>query len=230
MATARLRRYEEAVCFSPVASFSTAAVTGAIGVVCLLRTTKARELPLAATPLVFGVQQAIEGALWLVLPTAPHGPAADALTLAFLVFALVFWPVYAPAACLWLEPKHPRRRVLLACLVIGMAVAAYLGWRAMAGPRDAIIAGRCIVYRMPGGHPLWLGAAYMTATTLPLIASSRRILHLLGAVTLVGSLVAYVFYWQAFLSVWCYFAAAGSTVILAHFEWARRTAPRRSPV
>ena len=214
------------MCFSPLASFSTAGLTGVIGVVCLLRTTKVRELPLAATPLVFAIQQAIEGALWLTLPTAPHGPMAAALTLAFLVFALVFWPVYAPAACLWLEPETRRRRVLLACLAIGICVAGYLGWRAMAGPRDAIIVGSCIVYQMPGGHPLWLGAAYMVATTLPLIASSRRILRALGAVTLVGSIVAYIFYWQAFLSVWCYFAAAGSTVILAHFEWARRTGAR----
>jgi hypothetical protein len=212
-----------------VASFSTAGLTGAIGLVCLLRTTKAREIPLAATPLVFGLQQAIEGALWLVLPTAPHGPAADALTLAFLVFALVFWPVYAPAACLWLEPQTPRRRILVGSLAIGVGIACYLGLHAITGPRDAIIAGRCIVYRMPGGHPLWIGAAYMAATTRPLIASSRRILHVLGAVTLVGSVVAYLFYWDAFLSVWCYFAAAGSTVILAHFEWARRTSVRLVP-
>jgi hypothetical protein len=39
----------------------------------------------------------------------------------------------------------------------------------------------------------------------------------------VGSIVAYAFYWEAFLSVWCFFAAAGSVVILAHFEHARRT-------
>ena len=39
---------------------------------------------------------------------------------------------------------------------------------------------------------------------------------------LTGSLVAYLFYWQAFQSVWCFFAAGGSVVILGHFEHSRR--------
>ena len=219
-------RYPFMMCFSPEASFTTAGLTGLIGVVCLMRTTTAREIPLAATPLVFGAQQAIEGGLWLNLPIAPHGPAAGVLTLAFLFFALVFWPIYAPLATWWLEPKASRRRLMLVCVAAGAAVAAYLAWRVFAAPTDAIIANRCIVYRMPGGHPLWLGVAYMTATTVPLIVSSRRVLRALGVVILAGSAIAYVFYWQSFLSVWCFFAAAASTVILAHFELARRPALR----
>jgi uncharacterized membrane protein len=55
-----------------------------------------------------------------------------------------------------------------------------------------------------------------------LIASSRRAIIVLGAIILVGSVVAYAFYWEAFMSVWCFFAAAASVVILGHFEWARR--------
>ena len=214
------------MCFSPEASFAIAALTGFVGVVAVLRTTDARELPLAATPLVFAVQQAIEGGLWLNLPTAPLGPVAAGLTLAFLFFALVFWPIYAPLATWWLEPQARRRRLMLVCLAAGAGVAAYLAWRAVGGPREAVIVGACIVYKIPGGHPLWVGAAYMAATTVPLIASSRRVLRALGAIMLVGSVVAYAFYWQAFLSVWCFFAAAGSTVILAHFEWARRKSVR----
>jgi hypothetical protein len=34
--------------------------------------------------------------------------------------------------------------------------------------------------------------------------------------------VAYVLYWEAFVSVWCFFAAAASAVILWHFELSRR--------
>ncbi len=47
---------------------------------------------------------------------------------------------------------------------------------------------------------------------------------------LIGSLVAYIFYWEAFQSVWCYFAAAGSLVILGHFEWSRRRRPALAPI
>jgi len=52
--------------------------------------------------------------------------------------------------------------------------------------------------------------------------SSHRTVTTLGFILLVGSVVAYVFYWEAFVSVWCFFAATASGVILFHFEAARR--------
>jgi uncharacterized membrane protein YjjB (DUF3815 family) len=64
--------------------------------------------------------------------------------------------------------------------------------------------------------------AYLASVSLPLLMSSRRTLVMLGAIVLVGALVAYGFYLEAFQSVWCFFAAAASVVILAHFEWLRR--------
>jgi hypothetical protein len=210
------------MCFSPIASFATAGLTGVIGLVSLSRVTDARELPLAATPLLFGLQQAVEGGLWLVLPSAPRGPAAAMLTLAFLLVAQVFWPVYAPLAARVIEPSARRRRLMLVCLAAGVAVAGYLLWQMFSGPREAVIVNSCIVYRTQGGHPLLTGMAYLAATSLPLVLSSRRVIFTLGVVTLVGSVIAYVFYWEAFLSVWCFFAAAASVVILGHFEWARR--------
>src|SRR6188474_639557 len=45
---------------------------------------------------------------------------------------------------------------------------------------------------------------------------------LLGAIVLCGSLFAYFMYWEAFAPVWCFFAAAGSVVILVHFERTRQ--------
>jgi hypothetical protein len=56
------------MCFSAPASFITAGITGAIGVVALTRINEPRELPLAGTPLLFALQQGIEGLLWLKLP------------------------------------------------------------------------------------------------------------------------------------------------------------------
>ena len=205
------------MCFSPTASFLTAGVTGVIGVVCLMRATRPAELALAATPLLFGAQQAIEGGLWLTLPAAPHGLWAAGLTLAFLLFAQVFWPLYAPLAAWSLEPDRRRRRLMLVCLACGAVVAGFLLRRMLGSPHDAVIANRCIVYRSEGGHPVLVGLAYLAATSAPLILSSRRTILALGAIVLTGSVIAYIYYWQGFQSVWCFFAALGSVVILAHF-------------
>jgi hypothetical protein len=68
-----------------------------------------------------------------------------------------------------------------------------------------------------------VGAAYLVATGLPLLLSSQRSVVVLGAIVLAGVVVAYTLYWDAFISVWCYFAAAASVAILFHFEWSRRS-------
>lgn len=96
------------MCFSSTASFATAGLTGVIGLLCLRRVKRRRELLLAAVPLIFALQQAIEGALWLILPTMPRDRLAAALTLAFLLLAQVLWPVWAPLAAGVVEPVEWR--------------------------------------------------------------------------------------------------------------------------
>ena len=49
------------MCFSATASFVTVAVTGTAGIVALIRVNRREDIALAATPLFFAAQQAIEG-------------------------------------------------------------------------------------------------------------------------------------------------------------------------
>jgi hypothetical protein len=60
------------------------------------------------------------------------------------------------------------------------------------------------------------------ATAVTPLLSSHRAVILLGAIVFAGSLLAYLKYWEAFASVWRFFAAAGSVVILLHFERVRQ--------
>jgi hypothetical protein len=52
---------------------------------------------------------------------------------------------------------------------------------------------------------------------------------ILGLVVAIGSVVAWLFYAEAFVSVWCFFAATASVVILGHFEHLRRRRAAVSP-
>jgi hypothetical protein len=205
------------MCFSATASFAAAAVTAAVGVVTLSKTDNVRELPLAATALFFSAQQAVEGWLWLTLPVDPAGPTSLFLTRAFLFFALIFWPVFAPVAALLIEPSAIRRRVMQVCLIIGVVVAAYFAYTLSGGLHRAIIDGGHIVYHTGTRAPVPIGGLYLLATAAAFLASSHRAVALLGAIIFVGSITAYFFYWEAFVSVWCFFAAASSVVILMHF-------------
>jgi hypothetical protein len=211
------------MCFSASASFVTAGITGAIGIVALTRVKGPREVPLAATPLLFALQQGIEGLLWLSLTQVTEGSRSAPLTVLYLFFAEAFWPVYAPIAVWLIEPNESRRHLMVICLGIGAGIGAYLLWWILGHPHFAAIWDGHIVYVTEYRHSDAVGAAYLTATGLPLLLSSRRSVVVLGAIILAGLVVAYSFYWESFTSVWCYFAAAASVAILCHFEWSRRS-------
>jgi hypothetical protein len=56
------------------------------------------------------------------------------------------------------------------------------------------------------------------------------VIFVLGAVIFAGSVVAYLFFWEAFLSVWRLFAAAAaSAAILGHFVSVRRASIAMAP-
>ncbi len=209
------------MCFSAPASFVTAGITGAIGVVALSRVSEPRELSLAATPLLFALQQGVEGLLWLKLPFESDGSFSATLTFIYLFFAEAFWPLFAPIAVWLIEPNRHRRLFMVVCMGIGTGVGTYLLWWILGHPHLATILDGHIVYLTEYRHSDAVELAYLAATGLPLLLSSQRTLVVVGAIVFVGLIAAYTFYWEAFTSVWCFFAAAASVTILCHFEWSR---------
>jgi hypothetical protein len=212
------------MCFSATASFVTVATTSIVAVACLTRVRLWNELPLASLPLIFAAQQAVEGSLWLELPVDPAGPISSILTLLFLLYAKVFWPAFAPVVALLIEPERRRRQLMTICSAIGVGVAAYCLWSIFTYPHAAIIRAGHIVYSGEPSPPIIVGILYLVATSISPLLSSHRAVVVLGIIVLAGLLLAYFMYWQAFASVWCFFAAAGSVVILVHFERVRQTA------
>lgn len=217
------------MCFSAPASFAAAAITGAIGLASVAKAEERRALPLAAMPVLFSAQQFIEGLLWLQLPVAPEGAEASALTLLFLLFAVVLWPVYAPVSVLLVEPAGWRRVVMGALALAGGIIAIYFIDALLVHEHRASILGGHIFYEVPRRSPPWVAVTYLVATCVPLLISSHRPVQVLGAIVTAGALISYAFYWQAFASVWCFFAAAASIVLYHHFasEARERQAARR---
>jgi hypothetical protein len=72
-------------------------------------------------------------------------------------------------------------------------------------------------FRIPSGFnrsvPSW-------GWTRPL--SSHAAIKVLGMIVTAGSAVTYCLYWEAYTSVWCFFSAPASSVIVFHFEKARQ--------
>ena len=134
------------MCFSATASFAVAGASGLAGAFTISRAKKLREVPLAAIPLVFAAQQAIEGALWLSLASGAHPSLDLALANAFALIALVIWPLLAPLAALLVEPANRRRAALAVLLTLGILVAYFGICNTGAHPYAACVVGHTLSY------------------------------------------------------------------------------------
>jgi hypothetical protein len=203
------------MCFSAPVSFSAAVGLGAIGCVSLVRTRSAKELPLAAIPLLFAAQQACEGFVWRVLEHAPFHVESTPWARAFLFFALLVWPVYIPLA-LWLaEPKGARQTALLALVGVGAVLGAYLMARATFRDSNACIAFGNLYYWVQIETPIKrvVLASYLATIVVPFIVSSLRGTYVAAFVIVVSFGVTALLYRAGFASVWCFFAAVMSGAI-----------------
>ena len=211
------------MCFSATASFTAAAAVGSVGIATLWKAAGGRDramLPIAAFPLLFAAQQAVEGLLWLDLARPAPGACRPLLTHAFMAYAEVFWPVFAPLAVWLIEPAPWRRRLILICLAIGAVLATYLLVMMIANPYVAAVDGGHIVYRNGVTYPKGIEIPYVLATTISLLLSSHRMIQVLALVILAGFGVAYVSFHASYISVWCFFAAAASILV---YLFVRRT-------
>lgn len=204
------------MCFSAVASFTAGAVLVGIGTLTIRRVEAAREFPYALIPLAFGAQQITEGALWLSF-TDESSHLNSALTHIYQFFSHVLWPIFVPLAVRLLEPVPWRRSMLMALAVIGAAVGLYLFYFLLTDPTQSRILGQHIDYISPHFYVRLVLVGYILATCASSLLSSHRPVQWFGVATTIAMLAAAGLYRTWFISVWCFFAAAISVVVLAYF-------------
>lgn len=211
------------MCFSPTASFTASAVLGAIGVAGIAKTRASKALPLAVVPLIFAVQQAIEGGLWLSI----QGQAASVLmfTTLFLFFALFWWPAFAPFTAYFAETVRWRRIIIGLFTAIGFGLGAYLYINFLLHPEPATILNHCVYYRYSVPNSSWAITLYMLVTIGAGLLSSKKSLQIFWLVAGALAFLSWRIYLENFTSVWCFFAAIVS-VLLYHFEFASVPLPR----
>ncbi len=207
------------MCFSAEVSFGSAAALVAGGTWCI-RTAARRApwaWPLAIVPCVFGIQQAVEGFVWVGLHQ--HSPATVALFAGvFLFFALAFWPIWCCVAVYLIEPDPRKRKFLFAWAMLSMAwlFVVFLPMIVEHGLPNAEIVGHSIHYdywdiggRWAEPMAIWLQRLmYVITISVPILTSSSRKLMLLPFTLCVLSAFAAMFLFDyAFTSVWCFWSA-----------------------
>ena len=206
------------VCFSATASFAAAALTGAVGIATLRCVKRARDIPLASFPLIFGAQQAIEGALWLGLRADPAGPQNQVLAAAFTAIALVLWPAFAPLAVGLAERKRTARLLIYALIPVGILLAGYSAFLMTRHRYVPTIVNASICYISGTSYPVGGFMAYALCTCLPPLLSSDKFVRAAGIAIVTGLAVSSIFYYKGFFSVWCFFVALASVTMLGSFQ------------
>ena len=199
------------------ASFVAGVSLIAIGAITVKKVDRKAEFPFAAIPLLFGVQQIIEGIIWLTFRF--DTPMLNTLmTNAYSLFSHVLWPIYVPFAVLVLEPIPWRKKALHAFLAIGTAAGLYLLINMVRFPITSQLAGAHIEYVSPHFYAFVVMGSYLVGTCLSALVSSHKVVNLFGAVALLLFVAVYHIYTLWFISVWCFFAAVLSAVVYLHFR------------
>ena len=227
------------MCFSPTGSFVLSGVLASVGAVSVTQNSSRHQRMFAAIPFLFAGQQASEGVVWLTVNRGADSLLLRVAVIAFLGFALVVWPLWVPVSLRRIERNAARRRTLTVLSWVGAGVsvaAAFLLvlWRPMAA-----ILGHSIHYSYGyGGNPgvtreLFLLIAYLTPTIVPFFVSTTTTAKAIGTTLLVSLAAAMLIEHDALTSVWCFFAAILSGLILvavrrepaAHETLARQSRP-----
>ena len=213
------------MCFSATASFSAGTVLLGLGVLTLKSTRHPRELPFAAIPLLFAIQQLIEGVIWLTFQNDAALLNA-VMTHVYSFFSHFLWPAYLPVAVLMMEPKGRHRPALLAIVVMGVAVGAYLLYVLLAYPVVSRPTGQHMEYISPHFYAGVVMTLYLLSTAISPMLSTHRLVKVFGYLALLSFSAVYYFYATWFISVWCFFAALLSVVIFLHFAIQKAERPQ----
>ena len=211
------------MCFSATASFVAGVSLSVLGVATLKKAERKAEIPFAMIPFLFGVQQIIEGMLWLSF-RFDAALLNTIMTYAFTLFSHVLWPMFVPFSIGLVETVTWRKKVILAFQFIGIVAGLYLLYLIARFPVTSEI-DKHIVYVSPHFYEVPVMALYLAATCVGAFFSSHKIINLFGVLALLLFMVAYWVHATAFFSIWCFFAAILSVVIYLHFKFGNERAP-----
>ena len=203
------------MCFSAAASFTAGGLLSTVGITILAKNNNKRTLFLVSMPLLFGIQQLIEGFLWI---TPFSSNWHQILTYSFLAFALVIWPLYIPMAILLIEKNPLRKKIISYLAILGILISSYLLALMIINPISSEIVNHSINYILHEPYPILGTIIYVIATCGSPLVSSHKFIRILGIFSTIGLLTSLYFYRVTFQSVWCFFAAIISLAIYFYIK------------
>ncbi len=203
------------MCFSAAASFGASAVLTGIGIASIKEVKDSSQYPFASIPLIFGVQQLMEGFVWV---SATHDAWAGfqaPASYGFLGIAQIIWPLLFPIAFSLVEKDMGRKRLMKLLQIPGIIIAAYFLYVMVFFNLDTWIINHHVFYDIDFPRKLIPYAAgfYLAASIAPPLLSKDFRIKLIGVILLAGYLITRIFFQPSLISVWCFFGIACSIVV-----------------
>ncbi len=207
------------MCFSAGASFGASVVLCSIGVAAIAKAKTNPQRLFASIPLIFSLQQLIEGFLWLSINDSGLSNLQSFFTYIFLLFAMIVWPLWIPLTIRLLEKDAKRKKTLNIMTVSGAVVSLVVLCVLILYPVQVMPMHHHLHYRFdfPEGVKNLIDIftiLYFITTVVPPFFSSTSKMKLLGTGFMLSYIIAILFYKGFVVSVWCYFAAILSIVVL----------------
>lgn len=222
------------MCFSAEASFVAAALLVPAGVLTAHRVyrTDRRYLLLGALPLLFGIQQFVEGLVW----TAGVQGNSDLLQTSsrlYMFFAWIVWPVWIPVSAYLIEPGKRKLLCLGVAIAGGMLGAAqyipyflHENWLVVRFLNYAVVYAGAEMLSLIAGRELTY-TIYVTLIIAPLLLSSDKEVRPFGFLVLLVVAITYLFFRFAYISVFCFGGALMSLYLV--YVFSRKNSPSRVP-
>jgi hypothetical protein len=204
------------MCFSATASFCASGLLLTTGLLGYRQIISRQQIPFATIPLLFAVQQFFEGFVWLSFTDVHFVTWRSASSSWFLFFAQVLWPIWVSMSIYLVEREERRKKILKILLFIGIAVAIYLSYCLIVYPVSVKVRTFHISYELsfPINLIPYTGIFYFLPTVLPSFFSTWKGMDLIGSILLALFVVTKFFFNENLISVWCFFAAVLSAVLL----------------
>lgn len=202
------------MCFSAEASFGASVILGTMGVFTLKKASTSSEKFFASLPLVFAIQQLIEGFLWVAIEN-DYPVLRSTCTYLFVIIAQIIWPTLVPFSIMMMEPEKKRKNLLNLFLIFGSIASVYLAYCITIFSVRAEIDNHHIYYALSFPHinKVVISMFYVIPTILSPFISSIKRMKILGVLILLTFAVTQYFYTKQAISVWCFFAAIMSIQI-----------------
>ena len=208
------------MCFSAEASFIAAAALVPTGLLTIIRAynTDRRYFPLAALPFLFGLQQAMEGMVWL---SNGNADAVERYSLAYMFFSWMAWPTWVPFSAYFIETERRKPVYLLLAIVGGMLGAmqyfpyfAHEGWLTTRFlPHVIIYQGKELFDYIIGRDMTY--SIYVAVVIGSLLLSSDTNVKIFGLLVAAVMIVTVIFFSYAYISIFCF----GGAVMSLYLVW-----------